>query len=227
MPQKQWTAVDQYIQDLLIPADPALEAALQASAAAGLPSISVSPAQGRLLFLLAQFHGARNILELGTLGGYSTICLARALPPGGRVTTLEAEPKHAQVARGSFTAAGLDAVIDLRLGKAIETLPQLAAEGRAPFDLFFIDADKPNIPLYFEWALKLCSPGAMIIVDNVVREGALADAKSEDASVQGVRRFHAMLATQPGVTATTIQTVGSKGYDGFTLVRVNREIRTA
>jgi predicted O-methyltransferase YrrM len=222
MSQEKWTAVDQYIQDLLIPADPALDAAREASAAAGLPSISVSPAQGRLLFLLAQFHGARNILELGTLGGYSTICLARAVPSGGRVTTLEVDPKHAEVARRSFAAAGLDAVIDLRLGPALETMPRLAAEGRAPFDMFFIDADKPNIPLYFEWALKLSCPGAMILVDNVVREGALADSASEDQSVQGVRRFHAKLADEVRVTATTIQTVGVKGYDGFTLVRVKR-----
>ncbi len=222
MSQEQWTAVDQYVADLLIPADPALEAALQASAAAGLPSISVSPAQGRLLFLLAQLQGARNVLELGTLGGYSTICLARALPAGGRVTTLEADPKHAHVARRSFAAAGLDGVIDLRLGSALETLPQLATEGRGPFDMFFIDADKPNIPIYFEWALKLSCPGAIIVVDNVVRDGALADSKSEDPSVQAVRRFHEMVAGEPRVTATTIQTVGSKGYDGFTLVRVNR-----
>jgi predicted O-methyltransferase YrrM len=224
MSQEQWTAVDKYVNDLLIPADPALEAALRASTAAGLPSISVSPAQGRLLFLLAQFQGARNVLELGTLGGYSTICLARALPAGGRVTTLEADPKHAEIARRSFAAAGLDAVIELRLGKALETLPQLAREGRGPFDMFFIDADKPNIPSYFDWALKLSSPGAMIVVDNVVREGALADSKSEDPNVQGVRRFHEMLAGEPRAAATTIQTVGSKGYDGFTLVRVNQII---
>jgi predicted O-methyltransferase YrrM len=221
MSEELWTAVDQYVSDLLIPADPALEAALQAITSADLPPISVSPAQGRLLFLLAQFRGARNILELGTLGGYSTICMARALPTGGRVTTLEVDPKHAQVARRNFAAAGLDAVIDLRLGKALDTLPQLASEGRGPFDMVFIDADKPNITEYFDWTLKLSGPGAMIIVDNVVREGALADPKSKDPSVQGVRRFHVRLAGEPRVTATTIQTVGSKGYDGFTLVRVN------
>jgi predicted O-methyltransferase YrrM len=220
MSQEQWNAVDQYIVDLLLPPDPALEAALQSGAAAGLPPISVSPAQGRLLFLLAQFQGARNVLELGTLGGYSTICLARALPAGGRVITLEADPKHAEVARGSFAAAGLDSVIDLRLGKALDTLPQLEAEGCGPFDMFFIDADKPNIPAYFEWALKLSRPGSMIVVDNVVRDGALVDSKNEDPMILGVRRFHEVLAIEPRVTATTIQTVGSKGYDGFTLARV-------
>ena len=214
--QEQWTAVDQYIGSQLISADAALDAALAATAAANLPAISVSPAQGKLLFLLAQFGGARNILEIGTLGGYSSIWLARALPAGGRLITLEADPKHAEVARANFVRAGLEPVIELRLGKALDTLPKLAAEGGEPFDLFFIDADKPNIPEYFRWALKLSRRGSLIVVDNVVRDGKLADADSTDRDVQGSRRLHELLAAEPRVAATTIQTVGCKGYDGFT-----------
>jgi predicted O-methyltransferase YrrM len=164
--------------------------------------------------------GARNILELGTLGGYSTIWLARALPTGGRVITLEADPKHAAVAAANFARAGLDDRIELRLGRASETLPKVAAESRGPFDLIFIDADKPSIPQYFDWALKLSRPGSVILVDNVVRDGALADETSRDPSIQGVRRLHELLALEPRIVATTIQTVGSKGYDGFTLIRV-------
>jgi predicted O-methyltransferase YrrM len=220
MSKELWTSVDQYITDSLIPSDPALDACLAACAAAELPAISVSAAQAKLLFLLAQLIGARNILELGTLGGYSTIWLARALPSGGRVITLEADPKHAAVAAANFARAGLEDRIELRLGRAIETLPEIAAEGRGPFDLIFIDADKPSIPQYFDWALKLSRPGGVILVDNVVRDGALADATSRDPSIQGARRLHELLATEPRTVATTIQTVGSKGYDGFTLIRV-------
>ncbi len=220
MIQEQWTAVDRYITDLLVRSDCALDAALQASAAAGLPSIQVSPNQGKLLHLLATMQGAKNILEIGTLGGYSTIWLARALADGGRMITLEADPKHAQVARANLARAGLGHVVDVRLGRAAETLPRLAAEGHGPFDVIFIDADKPSIPEYFVWALKLSRRGSLIIVDNVVRKGTVIDAGSGDASIQGVRRFNELLAAEPRVSATTIQTVGSKGYDGFTFVLV-------
>jgi len=221
--QKQWTAVDRYITDLFAPPDPALDAALQASAAAGLPPHDVSPTQGKLLLLLARVQGARTILEIGTLGGYSTIWLARALPAGGRLITLEADPKHAEVARVNIARAGLAAVVELRLGPALDTLPQLAAEGRGPFDLIFIDADKPRNPEYFAWALKLSRRGSLIIADNVVRNGAVVDAASGDPSVQGVRRFHELLAAEPRVSATAIQTVGSKGYDGFAIALVTAD----
>ncbi|MFI5380616.1 MAG: O-methyltransferase [Tepidisphaerales bacterium] len=221
MTQRQWTAVDRYITEMLVRPDRALEAALAKSAAAGLPAISVAPNQGKLLQLLALVRGAHSILEIGTLGGYSTIWLARALPAGGRLITLEADKKHARVARGNIARAGLAGVVELRLGQALDTLPKLAAEGRGPFDLVFIDADKPNIPHYFAWALKLSRRGSLIVVDNVVRKGAVIDAASRDASVQGVRRFNELVAAEPRVSATTIQTVGSKGYDGMTIVLVN------
>jgi predicted O-methyltransferase YrrM len=217
MSQEQWTAVDSYISDRLAPPDQALEAALADSAAAGLPAINVTPNQGKFLMLLAMAQGARRILELGTLGGYSTIWLARALPAGGRLITLEAEPKHATVARANISRAGLNEVIDLRLGRALDLLPRLAAEGGGPFDLIFIDADKANIPEYFQWAIKLGRPGSIIIADNVVRKGAIVDGGSSDPNVQGVRRFYDMLATESRVSATAIQTVGSKGYDGFAM----------
>ncbi len=220
MTQKQWTAVDRYITDMLVPPDPALDAALAASAAAGLPPIAVAPNQGKLLHLLALTRGARNILEIGTLGGYSTIWLARALPTGGRLITLEAEKKHARVARTNIIRAGLADVVEVRLGKALDSLPKLAAEHCGPFDLIFIDADKANIPAYFTWALELSRRGSLIIVDNVVRKGAVIDAASRDPSIQGVRRFNELLAAEPRVSATTIQTVGSKGYDGLTIVLV-------
>jgi len=218
--QQQWTAVDRYLTDLLVAADPVLDAALAASASAGLPPIHVAPNQGKLLQILAQLQGARTILEIGTLGGYSTIWLARALPAGGRLVTLEADPKHAAVAGANFARAGLGGVIELRLGRALDTLPALAAEPRGPFDLIFIDADKVNTADYFAWALRLSRRGSLIIVDNVVRNGAVADAASEDAGVRGVRRFHERLAAEPRVNATALQTVGSKGYDGFALAVV-------
>ena len=220
MTQAVWTAVDKYITDLLVPSDPALEAALHTSNAAGLPHIQVSPAQGKLLHLLARACGARQVLEIGTLGGYSTIWLARALPAGGRVVTLEADPKHAEVARANFSQAGLTGAIELRLGPALETLPKLAAQGRGPFDLIFIDANKSQMPEYFDWALKLARAGTVIIADNVVRDGAVLDASSGDADIQGVRRFNERLAAEKRVTATEIQTVGSKGYDGFAFAMV-------
>ncbi|MEH2391370.1 MAG: O-methyltransferase [Nostoc sp.] len=222
MTQEQWTAVDAYFTKLLVPPDPALDAALQTSAAAGLPPHNVSPNQGKLL-LLAQIQGARTILEIGTLDGYSTIWLARALPSNGRLFTLEANPKHAEVARVNIACAGLADIVDLRLGQALSTLPQIAAEGHSPFDLIFIDADKPNNPDYFTWALKLSRRGSLIIADNVVRNGAVVDQSSSDPSVQGVRQFNELLASEPRVSATAIQTVGSKGYDGFAIAIVTAD----
>ncbi|MEH2297228.1 O-methyltransferase [Nostoc sp.] len=223
MTQEQWTAVDRYFTDLFVPPDPALDAALQTSAAAGLPPHNVSPNQGKLLLLLAQIQRARTILEIGTLGGYSTIWLARALPSDGRLITLEADPKHAEVARANIAHAGLSDIVDLRLGQALSTLPQIAAEGNSPFDLIFIDADKPNNPHYFAWALNLSRRGSLIIADNVVRNGAVIDQSSSDPSVQGVRRFNELLASEPRVSATAIQTVGSKGYDGFAIAIVTTD----
>jgi predicted O-methyltransferase YrrM len=223
--QERWSAVDGYISDLLAPADAALEAALQDSVAAGLPPISVTPNQGKLLGLLARMQGARAILELGTLGGYSTIWLARALPAGGRLVTLEARAEYAEVARANIARAGLAETVELRVGPALQTLPELAGEGVGPFDLIFIDADKKNIPGYFEWALKLSRPGTLIIVDNVIRDGAIIDPdaydpQTGDENVRGVRRFFELLAEERGVSGTAIQTVGSKGYDGFALAIV-------
>jgi len=216
--QDQWTEVDRYISDLLVPSDPVLDAALEASAAAGLPTIQVSPTQGKLLHILARSLGARKILEIGTLGGYSTIWMARALPAGGRLITLEYSPKHAEVARANIARAGLASVVEVRVGRALDTLPQIAAEG--PFDLIFIDADKVGYPDYLPWAMKLSRPGSVIIGDNVVRKGAVIDAGSSDADVQGVRRFYELLAAEPRLSATAIQTVGSKGYDGFAMALV-------
>ncbi|MCY1043164.1 O-methyltransferase [Corallococcus sp. bb12-1] len=220
MSQEQWTAVDRYITDHLVAPDALLEAALESSAQAGLPAINVAPNQGKLLMLLAQIHGARRILEVGTLGGYSTLWLARALPPGGRIITLEAVPKHAEVARENFARAGLSDVVEVRVGPALETLPQLAKEGQAPFDLTFIDADKVNTAEYFAWALKLSRQGSVILTDNVVRKGGIIDAASTDANVQGMRRFYEAVAAEPRVSATAVQTVGSKGHDGFSLALV-------
>jgi len=217
MSQEQWTAVDKYITDLVVRPDSALMSALADSAAANLPAINVTPPLGKLLHVLARAHGARNILEVGTLGGYSTIWLARALPPGGRLITLESEPKHAEIAQANLARAGVSSVVELRLGKALDTLPKLAAEGRGPFDLIFIDADKPSNTEYFAWALRLSRPGTVIIVDNVVRKGAVVDPSSTDENVQGARRFYDALAKEPRVVATAIQTVGSKGYDGFAI----------
>jgi predicted O-methyltransferase YrrM len=215
-----WIAVDRYITDALLPSDPVLAAALEASAAAGLPQIQVSPAQGKFLHLLARTQAARTILEVGTLGAYSTIWLARALPPDGRLITLEADPHHAEVARANIARAGLGDVVELRLGRALETLPEVAG----PFDFIFIDADKPSNADYFTWALKLSRRGTLIVVDNVIRDGAVIDAASPDPDVQGVRRLNELLAAEPRVSATTIQTVGSKGYDGFTMALVTAEV---
>jgi len=220
MTQAKWEAVDRLLADLLVRPDQALTAALDANAAAGLPPIDVSPTQGKLLMLLAQIQQARTILEIGTLGGYSTIWLARALPPGGHLISLEADPRHAAVARENVARAGLAGWVEIRVGRALDTLPQIAAEGRGPFDLFFIDADKPSNPDYFAWALRLSRSGSLIIADNVVREGAVAAAANGDANVRGVRRFLELMAAEPRVSATAIQTVGCKGYDGFAIARV-------
>jgi len=216
MSEEGWDAVERYITDLLVPSDPALDAALEASTAGGLPPHEVSPSLGKLLQLVARAMGARAILEIGTLGGYSTIWLARALPPDGRLITLEADPRYAVLARASIARAGLADIVELRQGLALETLPQLAREGRGPFDLIFIDADKSGNPEYLPWALELSRRGSLIIADNVVRGGAVVEASSDDPRVRGIRRFNELLATEPGVDATVIQTVGSKGYDGFT-----------
>jgi predicted O-methyltransferase YrrM len=218
--QDQWSAVDSYITELFLAPDPALEAALASSAAAGLPAISVSPTQGKLLQLLARIQGARRILEIGTLGGYSTIWLARALPADGRLISLEVNPKHAEVAQTNLARAGLTSVVEIRLGPALETLSQLVSEGLGPFDLIFIDADKPGYADYLNWSLKLTRQGTLIIADNVVRKGAVADPESTDENVQGIRRFNEALAAEKRVTATVIQTVGSKGYDGLALILV-------
>jgi predicted O-methyltransferase YrrM len=222
-PQEQWTAVDRYLTDLLVSPDPLLDAALESAAAAGLPPHDVSPSQGKLLQLLAQIQGARSILELGTLSGYSTIWLARALPPGGSLITLEAEPKYAEVARANIARAGLADVVEVRVGWALNSLPELAAEGRGPFDLIFIDADKASNAEYLAWALNLSRRGSLIVADNVVRDGAVVDPESDDPSVHGVRRFNELLAAEPRVSATTIQTVGSKGYDGLAIALVTAD----
>lgn len=222
MSQETWSAVDDYVADLLAPHDPVLEAALTGCEEARLPAIQVSPPQGKLLNLLVNSLGAKGILEFGTLGAYSTIWLARALGDGGRLVTLEANPEYAEVARENIARAGLDDVVDLRVGRALDLLPGLHDEGTGPFDFTFIDADKENTPAYFEWALDHSRPGAMIVADNVVREGTLSDSASDDPKVRAQRRLHEMLAAESRVSATTIQTVGNKGYDGFTVALVAR-----
>ena len=221
MPEEPWKSVDEYLADLFIPEDSALAAALTESEAAGLDPISVSPMQGKLLNLLVQLTGARRILEIGTLGGYSTIWMARALPKGGKLISLELQEHHAEVARKNIERAGLGEKVEIRLGAALDTLQALHAGGESPFDLTFIDADKENIPGYFEWSMKLARKGTLIIVDNVIRGGAVLDAESDDVSVQGVRRFNELVANDARVTTSTLQTVGSKGYDGFAMVLVS------
>lgn len=228
MSQDLWSAVDDYIVEHLLAPDPSLDAAVAASEAAGLPPIAITPNQGKLLELLARIHHTQSILELGTLGGYSTIWLARALPEGGRLVTLEREPRYAEVALANIANAGLADTVQVRVGPALETLPAMHDEGAGPFDLIFIDADKQNYPGYFEWSLKLSRPGTLIIGDNVVRGGAILDPDSSDPRVgegvgEGVRRFYEMLAAEVGgglISATAIQTVGAKGHDGFALALV-------
>jgi predicted O-methyltransferase YrrM len=215
-----WTAIDGYIADRLVGSEPELDAALEASEAAGLPQINVAPNQGKLLMLLARATQARRILEIGTLGGYSTIWLARGLPPDGRLVTIEANPDYAALARANIARAGLGGQVEVRVGRAQDVLPGLAAEG--PFDLVFIDADKPGTPGYFQWAVKLSRGGSLIVVDNVVREGAVLDVDG-DANVQGMRRFFELAASDPRVSGTALQTVGAKGHDGLAVLLVTTE----
>jgi predicted O-methyltransferase YrrM len=227
--RQRFSEVDRYICDLLVQEDAALQEALRSSEQAGLPAIAVTANQGKLLALLARMQGARAILELGTLGGYSTIWLARALAPGGRLITLEAEPRYAELARANIERAGCGQLVEIRVGPALQTLPELDAEGAGPFDLIFIDADKENLPSYLEWSLKLSRPGTAIVGDNVVRDGAILDPDARDPItgaadlIKGVRSFYEMLAAEPQVSATAIQTVGAKGHDGFVLALVEDE----
>ena len=221
MAQGLWAKVGAYIAGTLLPADAALEACLAANAAAGLPAIDVSPLQGRLLNLLVRIGGARSVLEIGTLGGYSTIWMALALPDDGRLVTLEYEERHAAVARRNVAGAGLADKVEIRVGNALDTLPGLLAKRRGPFDFIFIDADKPGNPQYLDWALKLSRPGTVIVLDNVVRNGAVVDAGSADRNVQGVRAAFDMFAAESRLRATALQTVGSKGYDGFAIAIVD------
>lgn len=220
MDKELWTAVDHYIDGLFVSDDPILDEVLAASAEAGLPAIQVSPSHGKLCMLLARACGARRILEVGTLGGYSTIWLARALPPDGRLITLELNPKHAEVARRNFERAGVAHCIDLRLGAAAESLAQLVAEKTARFDFIFLDADKEQYPAYFSLSLQLAHRGTFIIADNVVRDGKVKDESPDDDRVTGVRRFLELMVAEPRVSGTVIQTVGSKGYDGFAIAVV-------
>jgi predicted O-methyltransferase YrrM len=217
MSQELWSAVDDYICEHLLEPDPVLDAALEASEAAGLPPIAVTPNQGKLLELLVRIQGARRVLELGTLGGYSTIWLARGLPQGGRLVTLELNPDYAAVAEANLARAGVEDVVEMRVGPALETLAAMHGGGDGPFDLIFIDADKQNYPGYLEWSLKLSRPGTVLIGDNVVRAGGIVDPANEDGVVEGVRRFYELLAKEPRVDATAVQSVGDKGHDGFAL----------
>lgn len=220
MSEERWSEVDDYIVDRLLPSDPLMDAVLAANRAGGLPAIDVSAAQGRFLELLVRITGARRILEIGTLGGYSTIWMARALPADGRVVTLEYSPRHADVARANFERAGLGAQIELRVGAALDTLPGVEKDGLGPFDLVFIDADKPNNPGYLDWAVRLARPGTVIVLDNVIRDGAVIRERSGDASVGGARAGFDFLGTHPRLVATALQTVGAKGYDGFAIALV-------
>jgi predicted O-methyltransferase YrrM len=222
-PQELWTEVDRYVGGLLAPEDEALRAAIQASDAAGLPPIQVTATQGMLLQLIVRMTGARTILEVGTLGGYSTIWMARALPADGRLVSLELNPKHAEVARANVARAGLDRIVEVVLGPALDSMHALVAGKRGPFDLVFIDADKETIPEYLEWTLKLTRSGSVIVVDNVVRDGKVLDTSGADGRVRGVRRGFEMLAANPRIAATMIQTVGAKGYDGFAIARVTAD----
>ena len=216
MTQGLWTSVDGYIADTMVPSDPALDGAIEASKAAGLPDIAVAPNQGKLLHLMARMMGARRILEIGTLGGYSTIWLARALPPDGELVTLEYDPKHAEVARANIARAGLSDLVEVKTGRALDLLPSLTG----PFDFFFIDADKISNAEYFRWAVKLSRKGSIIVVDNVVRDGKVIEAGSDDPGVIGSRRVLEAMAAEPRVSATALQTVGVKGHDGWAVALV-------
>ncbi len=222
MSQAQWNKVERYFTELLAPSDPALEAAIRESNAAGLPSISVTATQGKLLYILARAVKARRILEIGTLGGYSTIWMGRALPKSGRLITLEADPKHAKVAKANIDRAGLSKIVEIRLGFAKETLPKLARQRSGPFDLTFIDADKQGYPEYFKWAVKLSRPGSLIVADNVVQEGRVIDRNNNEPSVLGIRRFNDLLAAESRTIGTAVQMVGAKGYDGFAVALVTK-----
>jgi predicted O-methyltransferase YrrM len=228
MTQELWAAVDEYIGDELTPDDDALQAVRDASEMTGLPAVAIPANLGKLLELLVRIMGARNVLEIGTLGGYSAVWLARALPADGRLITLEANPRYAEVAQVNIATAGLARITEVRVGPALQSLQQLVDEGAGPFDLIFIDADKQNNPTYLEWSLKLSRPGAVIVADNVVRAGAILDPDGTDprlgaGGIQSLRRFYEMLASDPRVTATVIQTVGAKGHDGFALALVTSE----
>jgi predicted O-methyltransferase YrrM len=220
MDKELWTSVDNYLSDTLVHPDQALNDAVQANARASLPSIDVTPNQGKLLHLLARIQRATRILEIGTLGGYSTIWLARALPPNGKLITLELDPAHATVAAANIQRAGLSSLVDLRVGPALDSLARLHAEKAAPFDLIFLDADKPNNPVYLEWAIRLSRPGTIIIGDNVIRDGEILDPNNTDPRVTGTRNFLEKLGAHPRLDATALQTVGSKGYDGFAIALV-------
>jgi predicted O-methyltransferase YrrM len=219
---KLWTEVDNYLAGLLAPGDALLDAVVKANRKAKLPEIDVSPLQGKHLQLLVQITQAKRVLEIGTLGGYSTICMARALPRGGRIVTLEYEPRHAAIARANLRKAGLLNRVDIRVGNAVDTLPALHAEGHGPFDFIFIDADKENNPQYLKWSLKLSRPGTVIVVDNVVRHGTVIQAKSMEPDIRGTRRMLKMMANHPRLAATALQTVGVKGLDGFAMAVVKR-----
>lgn len=223
MSQAVWSAVDRYFEERLLGSDDVLDHALTTSTEAALPVIAVSPSQGKLLYLLAAGIRAGSILEIGTLGGYSAIWMGRALREGGRMVSLEAEARHAEVAKLNLAKAGLSEKVEIWIGQALDLLPRVAAAGGGPFDFTFIDADKGNIPEYFDWAVKLSRPGAMIVVDNVVRSGEVLDRDSASDDIGGIRRFTEMIAGDNRVTATTIQTVGSKGHDGFTLAIVRSD----
>ncbi|MCA9801945.1 MAG: O-methyltransferase [Cyanobacteria bacterium HKST-UBA02] len=221
MSKELWTNVDDYLEQLFIEDDKALRSAQDRSREEGLPSISVSPVQGKFLMLLVGLVGAERVLEIGTLGGYSTIWMARALPPSGKMITLESSPHHARVAAANIDAAGLSERVEIKVGRAVETLAIMAGEGAGPFDLIFIDADKPGYADYLDWSLKLSRPGTLIVADNVVRNGAVAEVDSADENVRGVREFNKLLSETDGIDATVLQTVGAKGYDGmaFAVVR--------
>jgi predicted O-methyltransferase YrrM len=221
MNKKLFEKVDQYINNLLVDQDDVLMATEASILEANIPAISISPNQGKFLHVLARLCNAKKILEMGTLGGYSTIWLARALPPNGHLITLELDPIHADVAHKNIIRAGLDSIVDIRIGKALDVLPQIEAEGIAPFDMIFIDADKPPYTEYFQWALRLSRPGTLIVADNVIREGKVLDTNSSDEMVLGVQRFNNMLAKNTAVTATIIQTVGVKEHDGMAIAVVN------
>ncbi|NYT57547.1 O-methyltransferase [Alcaligenaceae bacterium] len=221
MNQEQWNKVDDYFSATLAPSDAVLDAALADSEQAGLPAINVAPNQGKLLNLLARISGARRILEIGTLGGYSTIWLARALPVDGSIVTLELEPAHAKVAQANIERAGFGDTVTIMVGSAVDTLKSLVANQTQPFDFVFIDADKQNNPHYLEWSLKLSRPGTVIITDNVVRKGGVADLSNDDPDVEGVRSLFAMAASNPNLSSTAVQTVGAKGWDGFAITVVS------